>query len=162
MGAQQTAVIGRRRSRSWWWIAGCVSALLVMGVVVAVMWQASRERHAELEFMHIKALCSDVFRIVNTNVRADSTPGGTATEMATIEDVWSVIISENLSHDRCPACDCSMMINPDLAAWRDPRPNISELAVVCVRKGQSRHLGVDFDLKKVEVDTNRLPVWANY
>lgn len=162
MGAHQTAVTGRRRVGYWLWKTLGVSALIMIAIAVALEWQASREYHAKGEFLHMGSLYGDVSRIVNTDHRAEDSPHTlTAAVISTIEDVWSVIIAENLGHDRCPRCDCRMMINPDLAAWRGQRLG-SDLAVVCVRKGQSSHRGVNFNLHNVEVDTNRLPVWAKY
>lgn len=160
MDAQQTALTSRRRFGSGFWKILGVLALIVIGVFVALQWQKSREGHAKQEFNQIRALYSDVARIVHTDVRADMTPRG-LNETSTIEDVWSEIIAEDSGFDRCPSCDCRMIINPDLSAWRYQLRKISDLAVVCVRKGQSRHRGVDFHSQYVEVDTDRLPAWAN-
>ena len=138
------------------------NALLWIVFVIAGMWHRSREFHATREFHMVRGLYSDVNRIVNTDIRPDWIPTGTPTEISTVEDVWSVIVAEDSGHDRCTECDCRMMINPDLAVWRDKRHNMSDLAVVCVLKGRSRHKGVDFVGNTVEVDTDRLPAWAKY
>lgn len=161
MGAQQTAVTGRRHFRSRFLKLLFVSPLIMISVVVALHWQKSREYHAKQEFNHIRALYSDVARIIHTDVREDMTPRG-LNETSTVEDVWREIIAEDSGHDRCPSCDCRMIINPDLSAWRYQLRKISDLAVVCVRKGQSRHRGVDFHSQYVEVETDRLPAWAKY
>lgn len=161
MDAQQTAVTSSRSFGSRFWKTLGVSALIAIGLTVALRWHGSREFHTKREFFMVRGLYYDVLRIVNSDVRSDSTPTLTAAEISTIEDVWSVIKAENLGHDRCTECDCRMMINPDLAAWR-ALIHDSDLAVVCVLKGRSRHKGVDFVGTKIEVETDRLPAWAKY
>jgi hypothetical protein len=136
---------------------------LGVGVVLFIVHENNKKQSIQSD-IRLSRMLSDIYRIINSDVRASSDPQLYKT-VRDISDLWSVLEAENLYPPNVHRfMDCEVCINPNIDMFaivnNENDKNASNIAIILYCSGNKEHKALTGKHRWLSVSTHDIPTWA--